>query len=451
MHAEALADNPDIKGVEHRRGAADAPSLCRNERRFRAAVDTLNQAVAKNGKAFRNLLCFAVNALFYIAAVRSIGKIRPIRQRPDGRWEARYTLGIDPGTGKQIQKSVYGKTQKEVRQKLTAITAEIDEGTYMDVPRLKTADWLNTWVEEYIGNVKPATRKSYQDHVRLNIIPYVGAVPLSKLTAAMIQQMYNELQTEKGLSPKTIKNVHGVLHRALEQAQKMGYIRNNPLAAVTLPRIEKKQIKPLEDNELCAFLKEIRGDTYELVYFVTVFTGLRQGEVLGLTWDCVNFEKHTLLINKQHGKKKGTCEYCFSSLKNDRPRLIEAADGVMDALKKQQIRQQRWAARLKDGWENSDNLVFTTETGRYLCNQTVYLAFKKVMCRLHLDATRFHDLRHTYAVNSLKSGDDIKTVQENLGHQTAAFTLDVYAHATSSMKHESANRMDQYIHNVTKP
>lgn len=373
-----------------------------------------------------------------------------IRKRSDGRWEARYTLGIDPKTGKQIQKSVYGKTQKEVRQKLTAITAEIDDGTYMDIPRLKTADWLNTWVTEYIGNVKSSTRKSYQDHVRLNIIPYIGNVPLSKVTAAMIQQMYNELQTEKELSPKTIKNVHGVLHRALEQAQKMGYIRSDPLAAVTLPRIEKKQIKPLEDEELCAFLKEIRGSPYELVYFVTVFTGLRQGEVLGLTWDCVNFEKQTLLINKQHGKKKGTREYCLSSLKNDRPRVIEAADGVMDALKKQQLRQQRWAARLKDGWDNPDNLVFTTETGRYLCNQTVYLAFKKIVRRLHLDATRFHDLRHTYAVNSLKSGDDIKTVQENLGHQTAAFTLDVYAHATNSMKRESANRMDQYIHSVTK-
>ena len=373
-----------------------------------------------------------------------------IRKRSDGRWEARYTLGIDPKTGKQIQKSVYGKTQKEVRQKLTAITAEIDDGTYMDIPRLKTADWLNTWVTEYIGNVKSSTRKSYQDHVRLNIIPYIGNVPLSKVTAAMIQQMYNELQAEKELSPKTIKNVHGVLHRALEQAQKMGYIRSDPLAAVTLPRIERKQIKPLEDEELSAFLKEIRGNPYELVYFVTVFTGLRQGEVLGLTWDCVNFEKQTLLINKQHGKKKGTREYCFSSLKNDRPRVIKAADGVMDALKKQQLRQQRWAARLKDGWDNPDNLVFTTETGRYLCNQTVYLAFKKIVRRLHLDATRFHDLRHTYAVNSLKSGDDIKTVQENLGHQTAAFTLDVYAHATNSMKRESANRMDQYIHSVTK-
>ncbi len=374
-----------------------------------------------------------------------------IRKRSDGRWEARYTLGIDPKTGKQIQKSVYGKTQKEVCQKLTAITAEIDDGTYMDIPRLKTADWLNTWVTEYIGNVKSSTRKSYQDHVRLNIIPYIGNVPLSKVTAAMIQQMYNELQAEKELSPKTIKNVHGVLHRALEQAQKMGYIRSDPLVAVTLPRIERKQIKPLEDEELSAFLKEIRGNPYELVYFVTVFTGLRQGEVLGLTWDCVNFEKQTLLINKQHGKKKGTREYCFSSLKNDRPRVIEAADGVMDALKKQQLRQQRWAARLKDGWDNNpDNLVFTTETGRYLCNQTVYLAFKKIVRRLHLDATRFHDLRHTYAVNSLKSGDDIKTVQENLGHQTAAFTLDVYAHATNSMKRESANRMDQYIHSVTK-
>lgn len=373
-----------------------------------------------------------------------------IRKRSDGRWEARYTLGIDSKTGKQIQKSVYGKTQKEVRQKLTAITAEIDDGTYMDIPRLKTADWLNTWVTEYIGNVKSSTRKSYQDHVRLNIIPYIGNVPLSKVTAAMIQQMYNELQAEKELSPKTIKNVHGVLHRALDQAQKMGYIRSDPLAAVTLLRIEKKQIKPLEDEELCAFLKEIRGSPYELVYFVTVFTGLRQGEVLGLTWDCVNFEKQTLLINKQHGKKKGTREYCFSSLKNDRPRVIEAADGVMDALKKQQLRQQRWAARLKDGWDNPDNLVFTTETGRYLCNQTVYLAFKKIVRRLHLDATRFHDLRHTYAVNSLKSGDDIKTVQENLGHQTAAFTLDVYAHATNSMKRESANRMDQYIHSVAK-
>ena len=371
-----------------------------------------------------------------------------IRQRPDGRWEARYTLGIDPGTGKQIQKSVYGKTQKEVRQKLTAITAEIDEGTYMDVPRLKTADWLNTWVEEYIGNVKPATRKSYQDHVRLNIIPYVGAVPLSKLTAAMIQQMYNELQTEKGLSPKTIKNVHGVLHRALEQAQKMGYIRNNPLTAVTLPRIEKKQIKPLEDNELCAFLKEIRGDTYELVYFVTVFTGLRQGEVLGLTWDCVDFEKGTILVNKQlrRSQRKGGTYY-FSPPKNNKSRTITPAPYVMKLLQAQKVQQAEQRLMAGPAWEDS-GLVFTNEFGRYISYRAIFDSFKRIVKRIGLPDARIHDLRHTYAVNCIRAGDDIKTVQSNLGHATAAFTLDVYGHFTDDMRSVSAQRMEGFITNV---
>ena len=372
-----------------------------------------------------------------------------IRKRSDGRWEGRYSIGFDPKTGKQIQKSVYGATQKEVRQRLTQVTAEIDEGTYIEPNSIKLSEWLKTWLRDYIGNVKPATVKSYTDHVNLNIIPYLGKTQLSKLSPAMIQSMYNTLQREKGLSAKTIKNVHGVLHRALTQAQKMGYIRLNPLEAVTLPRIEKKQIKPMEDEDLIRFLKEIKGNPYELVFFVTVFTGLRQGEILGLTWDCVNFEQNTLYINKQHGKVKGGQEYVFGSLKNDKPRLIVAADGVMDALREQKARQRRWAELAGKAWNNADNLVFTTELGRYLSNQTVYLAFKKVVRALGMENIRFHDLRHTFAVNSLKAGDDIKTVQENLGHHTAAFTLDVYAHVTSGMKQASASRMEKYLQSVT--
>ena len=129
--------------------------------------------------------------------------------------------------------------------------------------------------------------------------------------------------------------------------------------------------------------------------------------------------------------------------------MIVAADGVMDVLRKQKARQRRWAELAGDGWNNEDNLVFTTELGRYLSNQTVYLAFKKVVSALGMENVRFHDLRHTFAVNSLKAGDDIKTVQENLGHHTAAFTLDVYAHVTSGMKQESANRMEKYLQSVT--
>lgn len=368
-----------------------------------------------------------------------------IRKRSDGRWEARYSLGFDPKTGKQIQKSIYGKTQKEVRQKLNHVITEIDEGTYSEPTKMKLSAWLEEWLRDYIGNVKNSTVKSYQDHVRLNITPYIGDIALNKLSTAHVQKMYNELLREKGLSPKSIKNVHGVLHRALDQAIKMGYIKNNPLNAVMLPRIEKAQIKPLEDDALVAFLKEIRGNPYELVFYVTVFTGLRQGEILGLTWDCVDFENSTIFINKQHGKLKGKNEYAFTSLKNDKPRMLSVASPVMDALKKQKAQQERWAKIYGELWHNPDNLVFTTETGRYLCNQTVYLAFKKVVKKLGYENVRFHDLRHTFAVNSLKAGDDIKTVQENLGHHTAAFTLDTYAHVSSGMKRESAKRMENFI------
>ena len=120
-----------------------------------------------------------------------------IRKRSDGRWEARYTLGFDPKTGKQIQKSIYGKTQKEVRQKLSKVNTEIDEGTYAEPSKMKLAVWLDQWLRDYIGNVKGSTVKSYQDHVRINIKPYLGEVPLSKLTTSMVQGMYNELLREK--------------------------------------------------------------------------------------------------------------------------------------------------------------------------------------------------------------------------------------------------------------
>lgn len=373
-----------------------------------------------------------------------------IRQRPDGRWEARYTLGVNPATGKQIQKSVYGKTQKEVRQKLQKICTEIDEGTYSEPSKMTLDQWLTVWEAEYIGNVKANTVKSYSDHIRLHIKPALGACKLSELAPHMIQTFYNSLQREDELSPKTIKNVHGVLHSALEQAMKLGYLRSNPTEACTLPRITKKEIRPLDDSELAAFLKAIQGNPYELVFFVAVFTGMRQGELLGLTWDCVDFETHTIYVCKQHQKQKGGKDYVFSTLKNDKPRLLDVSDAVMGALHRQRERQIDQAAQADSAWENEDNFVFTNEFGRYLCNQTVYLDFKKVVKRPGLAGARFHDMRHTYAVISLKAGDDIKTVQENMGHHTAAFTLDTYAHVTPGMKRDSAKRLDQYISDVSK-
>ena len=371
-----------------------------------------------------------------------------IRQRADGRWEGRYTVGYDPETGKQIMRSVYAKTKREVREKLNKTLTDIQEGTYIEPTSITVGEWLDTWLKEYKINLRPETKASYEMRIRIQMKPDLGKIRLNKLTTHQIQHLYNKLINERGLSPKTVKNVHGALHAALEQAKINGYLRINPSEGTTLPKIEKEELQVMDSQDVGAFLRAIKGDEYELPLFVALFTGLRQGELLGLTWDCVDFEKGTLLINKQHNRAKGEKEFHFSPLKNSRPRSLTAASAVMDALRDQQRRQAQWAAELGSAWDNSKNLVFTTQTGRYINNKTLWMNFKRIVTELGMPDLRFHDLRHTFSINSLQAGDDIKTVQENLGHATASFTLATYAHATLGMKRESANRMDAFIRSV---
>ena len=371
-----------------------------------------------------------------------------IRKRADGRWEGKYTLGYEPKTGKLIRKSVYGKTQKEVRLALPKIVSEMDSGTYAEPSKMKVSQWPDEWLASYTMNIKPATRSAYEEHIRVHIKPSLGDIPLKQLSTRDIQQLYTNLLKERELSPKTVRNIHGVLHRTLEQAKLLGYIKVNPADAAVPPRVEKKQVEAMDVEDIGKFLTAIQGSKYEYPLFVAVFTGLRQGELLGLTWDCVDFEHGLLLINKQHNRVKGDTEFRFASLKNEKARVLTVADEVMEVLMLQKQRQEVWAATLGDGWSNPDNLVFTTEFGRYINNKVLYQNFKRIMKKLGNPNLRFHDLRHTYAVNSLRAGDDIKTLQENLGHATASFTLSTYAHATPGMKRESAKRMTAFIRSV---
>ncbi len=372
-----------------------------------------------------------------------------IRHRADGRWEARYTVGRDPGTGKQVQKSVYGKTQQEVRKKLIAATSAIDDGIYIEPSKMTFGQWLDIWLSDFCGNVKPKTRELYRGSIEYRIKPALGKQRLLSLNTAMIQHAYNDaLQGTKdkpGVSPKTVKNLHGIVHKALKQAVEAGYIRYNPADACKLPRIEKPQIKPLGRDELGRFLEAIKGDPFERLFLVTLFTGIREGEVLGLPWDCVDFEKGTILIRQQLQLSKG--QYNLVPLKNDRPRTITPAPFVMDILRQQKAAQAEQRLKIGSIWIDS-GFVFTNEIGDHLSRHTVYKHFKKAVEVVGVPSARFHDLRHTFAVASLESGDDIKTVQENLGHATASFTLDVYGHVSERMKQESAQRMQNFINSL---
>ena len=383
-----------------------------------------------------------------------------IRKRPDGRWEARYTTGFDPKTGRQIQRSIYGKTQKEVRQKLNQMTAEIDSGDYLEPSGMKLSDWLDSWMTDYSGDKKYSTMKHYRAACETYIKPHLGDVPLSKLNAVMVQKFYNSLSHpedgKRALSPKTVKNVHGILSKAMSQAVRNGLIKFNPCQGAVLPKVSKKEIRPLSNEQVKGLLKLADSDeVYGILLKLIVLTGLREAEAMGLTWDCVDFEKGTILVNKQLQKRpKSAGGMVFSSLKNGKPRLLRPAPYVMQLLRQRQAQQRRQRLEAGEAWEEwhdaqaEGSLVFTTLTGSYLSPQTVYNHFKVMAAKLGVPNARVHDLRHTFAVLSLENGDDIKTVQGNLGHATAAFTLDVYGHVSDSMQKASAERMERFVQSI---
>lgn len=399
-----------------------------------------------------------------------------IRQRADGTWEARFVVGHDPGTGKPVRKSVYAKTQKEVRQKLAQAVAAVDNKSYREPCKMTLGEWLDIWVDTYLKDVKPRTLKIYQDDIRLHIKPYLAAVKLNELDTHTVQRFFNTLlrsgkrvpkRDKEGkivkkdgktvyegapLSSKTVKNVHGVLHGALRQAVVNRYIPINPADGdfCKLPKIQKQEIKPLDEVQIADFLKAIHGDRFEELFLVTLFTGLRQGEILGLTWDCVDFDNGTLLVNKQMQlhQEQGIKAYQLVPTKNSKSRTITAAPSVMSLLRRRRAIQAQQHLEAGPLWQDSD-LVFTDELGRHLTKSSVYRSFKKIVAAIGRPDTRFHDLRHSYAVAAIRSGDDIKTVQGNLGHATAAFTLDVYGHVTDQMKQASAARMEAFIKSVS--
>lgn len=384
------------------------------------------------------------------------GSIRKKIVKRDGKeyayWEARYTDGFDPGTGKQIQRSITGKTQKEVAQRLKAITASIDTGTYIPPSKMTVGEWLDIWQKDYLGNAKPHTKKSYQGIIKNHIVPKIGAIRLSELTSIQVQRMLNSIRSIKKtnlgyeVNPKTVKNIHGVLHSALGQAVQCGLIRTNPADHAVLPKRTKADIHVLEDEMLPNFLREIEGHPFQYLYIVDLFTGMRQSELLGLQWPDIDFTEKTITVKRQLqylGSSHGG--YCYATPKNNKSRMIMLPELAVQALERQRERQNEMCRLVGGAWNNPDNLVFTNELGEHIKHDLVYRHLKRIFKRIGAPNLRFHDLRHSYAVLSLRSGCDIKTVQENLGHYAAAFTLDTYAHVTTYMRREGAEKINRFM------
>lgn len=364
--------------------------------------------------------------------------------KPYAYWEARITTGRDPGTGKQLQRSFTGKTQKEVREKMQVAAVEVNQGSYTAPTKLTVGQWLDIWQQDYLGGVKPATMTVYRNNIKNHIKPALGAVRLDQLHPHAVQGFVNGLDR---LSPASVRLAYKVLHMALEKAVELDYLPRNPAVRCELPRMKQKEIRPLDDQQ-AALLAAAKGGPLEYLVNVALFTGLRLSELLGLTWDAVDFQREAINVNKQLARSMHREQGLFISPKSGKPRTITAAPSAMATLKHQRARQAEIQLRAGPLWDNTHGLVFTDELGGPLTQQGVDARFRAIAAVAGLEGVRFHDTRHTYAVNAIRAGDDVKTIQGNLGHATAAFTLDRYGHFTERMKQDSAARMEHFIKDV---
>ena len=381
--------------------------------------------------------------------IYGMGSIRQrTRTRKDGSkwtyWEGRISRGFNPVTGKRNTVTVTGNTQKETREKLQEIAVKMNDGSYRPAGKVKLTDWFDVWLKEYQVSNKPLTIKNHTGMINKHILPALGSVELRKLNNLTIQRFYNSLSAgDHPLSPKTVKNIHSILHKALEQAVRAGELARNPADNCVLPRQIKKEIKPLEPEEITQFIQCLDDEPYRNLFLTAFFTGMRQGELLGLSWDRVDFKTGIIEIRQQLQCIDG--KYYLETPKHDKVRYIAPARIVMDILCEEKVKQEKNQEMLGEAWKNEWNLVFTDELGKCLVRRTVDKHFKKVLKKSGIEEHRFHDLRHTFAVSMLDAGEDLKSLQENLGHATAAFTLNQYAHVSKKMRMQTSQRMHEYF------
>ena len=368
-----------------------------------------------------------------------------IRKRKDGRWEGRYTAGHDPVTGKRITKNVLGKTQAEVREKLRRT---IEETRGLDVARVgeyTTGQWLEVWFNDYaMLKVRPSSHQTYRGYLDHHIKPYIGNIPLTKLSSLDLQRLYKKLLSDgrvdrieskkqpKGLSAKTVRNIHQLISSALKLAVEQKLIARNPAEGCALPKVERKEMQTLPVEQLTSFLREAKDSGVFALYYIDLTTGLRRGELLGLKWSDIDLEKGDLRVRRQIGRIDGKIMEMPLKTKNAYRTLPLSADAI-DVLMQQ---------RRKTG--NSE-WVFPSPTGGPMSPDSVLHMLHRVLKRAGLPEVRFHDLRHTFATLALQNGVDIKTVSGMLGHFSAGFTLDTYAHVTTAAKREAARTMGSIL------
>lgn len=361
-----------------------------------------------------------------------------IRKRKDGRWEGRYTAGRDPETGRTVYKNVLGKTQAEVKEKLKQAIEENAQLDFCRAGEYTVGQWMDVWFENCAKvKVRPSSHQTYRGYIDHHIKPYIGGIPLGKLTTLDLQRLYKKLlsggrveriESEKqlkGLSPKTVRNINQVISSALTFAKEQQLILSTPANGCSLPKLEHREMKTLTAEQLQSFLREAKESGVYEMYYIELATGLRRGELLGLKWEDIDLGQGVIHVRRQVARINGEIVEAPLKTKNSYRTVSIGADAVGILMQQKE--------------QTCSEYVFPSPTGGPISPDSVLHMLHRVLKRAGLPKVRFHDLRHTFATLALQNGVDVKTVSGMLGHFSAGFTLDTYAHVTTQAQRQAAN------------
>lgn len=345
-----------------------------------------------------------------------------IYRRGDGRWVAVVEMGYL--AGKRRRRVVYGKTRKEVGEKLKDLHAQQQEGTLQDTGKLTVGGYLLDWLEFAKTKRRPTTIEVYTRIATTHIIPRIGHIRLDRLTEEDIDAMVAAIVTE-GHTP-TAKQARIILSRAFKDGIRRKKIRRNPVAGTDIPAHQPRESYELSDEEARRLWAACEGERFGIAVQLGLGLGMRRGEITGLKWSDIDEEEQTLSIQRT-ARRVGRVRGSGPPKNKNAARTIPLAS--LAALLKAHRAAQEEELELK-GITNRDNLVVISQAGTMYDTANYLKAFRRILKKAGLPITiRPHDLRHSTAVILIMQGTDPRTAANILGHASAKFTLDIYARA----------------------